>query len=679
MTFLNLWALWIAAAVVPALLILYFLKLRRREQTVPSTLLWKRAVQDLQVNAPFQRLRKNLLLLLQLLILALAILALARPIVETTVADEDRVVMLIDRSASMNTVEEDGRTRLEHAKEQAIRLAKTFNRRTRSWQSFFRLGGAEAQTKVMVIAYADRASIISPFTTNTSELEDLISRIEPSDGRTDLTEALELAEAYMSPPMLTQGMEGTPESPETPSKLVLISDGRIGAADDLVLRQGSIEHLPIGAAEDNVAITALRTQRNYEEPERLNVFLTVQNFGPAAADVDVSLYIDGVLEESASLPTLQPHVREPDPTATAPAEALETPGASVRSLSFRFPLNRAAVIEARLSRSDALMVDNSAYAVVPAPRRLRALVVTEGNRLLDTALSGLPLEEYPFITPYQWEQDLDGEYEQEGQSTFDVVIFDKVQPERLPMGNYLFVGALPDFEVLSAGEPRKNHWLIWWDEAHPILRHVALEYVFIGESFGVELPEEAEVLAEGPDGPVMFRYAQEGRHCVVLTFPIERTTWWSKQSFPIFVYNVIRYLGGAGTEGDQGPARPGETLRIVAPAGADRMKLVRPDGETETVVPDDLGIVHYGGANVAGIYRVEDGVAGRDRFAVNLEDPAESDIAPPEGPIQTSGLGTIEQVGAIQTATPEVWRWFIGAALVLVLLEWWIYNRRVMI
>src|SRR6201747_2714811 len=96
-TFLNPY-MAAAAVAIPSLLILYFLKLRRREMAVSSTLLWKKAVQDLQVNAPFQKLRRNLLLLLQLLLLALLLLALSRPVSNYTPGPGKTTVILLDRS-----------------------------------------------------------------------------------------------------------------------------------------------------------------------------------------------------------------------------------------------------------------------------------------------------------------------------------------------------------------------------------------------------------------------------------------------------------------------------------------------------------------------------------------------------------------------------------------------------
>src|SRR5580692_9823102 len=125
--FLNAWTGIIAASIfIPSLLILYFLKLRRREMPVSSTLLWRKSVLDLQVNSPFQKLRKNLLLLLQLLLLALLLLALARQILNYTPGAGPRTIILIDHSASMSADDgPNGRTRLEEAKRRAKDLVGT--------------------------------------------------------------------------------------------------------------------------------------------------------------------------------------------------------------------------------------------------------------------------------------------------------------------------------------------------------------------------------------------------------------------------------------------------------------------------------------------------------------------------------------------------------------------------
>lgn len=678
MNFLNLWALSIAAAVVPALLILYFLKLRRRLQPVPSTLLWKRAVQDLQVNAPFQRLRRNLLLLLQLIVLVLAILALARPIVESTITSEERVVLLIDRSASMNTVEADGRTRLDEAKEQAVRQVRTFNRRSGSWSSLFDWAGGGPQTQVMVVAFNDRATIAAPFTTNSDELERVIRAIEPTDGRTDAREALDLAKAYLLPPtMFTPGMESTPTPSERPAKIVLISDGKVENLSQASLRGGDMLWLPIGQARDNVGVTAMRTQRRFEQPEILDVFVAVQNFGDEPVKTDLAIYVDGRLSSARAVdlgPRSTPAAGD-QPAATAPA-ARGAPASA--SIALELTLDRAATVEARLIRSDALAVDNAAFAVTPAPRKLRVLVVTEKNQLLDILLGLLPLAESPFIKPAEWEANAGGAYGDATGSGFDVVIFDRYSPERLPPGSYAFIRGAPPLPGVSTGEVYQNAPFVWWDEASPLLRHVALEHVNVFEAVELTLPNEAEVLAEAGRGPVIARYAADGRNCLMLGFALENTDWWSKQSLPIFLYNGLRYMGGAGGVAEVEPSAPGDTLRIAGQPAGQAFMLTRPDGGVVELVADASGAAYFGGSARAGVYRVVDVPAERAAaYAVNLADAGESDITPPTGPLTVEGDRKIGRLDAIETSTPEVWRWFVGAALLVVLAEWWLYNRRV--
>src|SRR3954447_23337232 len=122
MEFINTLATWqwaVLAAVPPAIIALYFLKLKRQPLEVPSTYLWHKSIEDLHVNSLWQRLRQSLLLFLQLLLVALIALTLLRPGWSGTKLQGKRFVFLIDTSASMSATDI-APSRLDKAKRQAI-------------------------------------------------------------------------------------------------------------------------------------------------------------------------------------------------------------------------------------------------------------------------------------------------------------------------------------------------------------------------------------------------------------------------------------------------------------------------------------------------------------------------------------------------------------------------------
>ena len=97
---------WAALAMVPpAIVALYFLKLKRKPLEVPSTYLWRKSIEDMHVNSLWQRLRRNLLLWLQLLLLMLIMLALLNPSWQGSRFSGSRFIYLIDNSASMNATD----------------------------------------------------------------------------------------------------------------------------------------------------------------------------------------------------------------------------------------------------------------------------------------------------------------------------------------------------------------------------------------------------------------------------------------------------------------------------------------------------------------------------------------------------------------------------------------------
>ena len=91
---------WFFLALIP-LVILYFLKLKRPRMEISSLALWQSVVNDQRVNSPFQKFKRNILLLLQALLLCLLALAAMQPFMRGAAERADYLPILVDCSASM--------------------------------------------------------------------------------------------------------------------------------------------------------------------------------------------------------------------------------------------------------------------------------------------------------------------------------------------------------------------------------------------------------------------------------------------------------------------------------------------------------------------------------------------------------------------------------------------------
>ena len=148
------WWHWLVLGAIPPLIIaLYFLKLKRQPLEVPSTYLWRRTIEDLHVNSLWQRLRKSLLLFLQLLLIAIVMLACLRPSWQGRELVGERFIFLVDTSASMGATDL-GPTRLEVVKQRVNELIDQMT----------------SSDTAMLMSFSDRSRVEQEFTQNRRRL-----------------------------------------------------------------------------------------------------------------------------------------------------------------------------------------------------------------------------------------------------------------------------------------------------------------------------------------------------------------------------------------------------------------------------------------------------------------------------------------------------------------------------
>jgi len=668
--FLNpLPALLAAAVAIPALLVLYFLKLRRRPMDVPSTLLWRKAIQDLQVNAPFQRLRRNLLLLLQLALLILLLLALSRPVTNYRPPAGKATVILIDRSGSMSATDIDGHSRLDEAKRRAKELVDSMGR------------GATA----VVIEFDDSARTVQPWTSDTAALRVAIDSITPSDRRTRLKLAYQLAEGEtnFNPDQLRASDADRPD-------IRLFSDGRVLDDTTELSVRGNLVFEKIGTDDaHNVGIVALDARRNYDRPTQVQVFARLANFGPDPVEAPVQLSVDGEVVGVQGGQTRNTYLL-PERWSADQRDAYEKQGGrpAVDSVEFQLDLANAAVVklEQMQKEGDKLAADDVAMVVVPPPKTLAVCLVTAGNYFLERAVNSLGLQEPVVMAPPDYERQLP--------TKFDVIIFDRYTPKKLPaVGNFLYfldgphADLPPELKVKvakdDAGKPivLEDVGVLDWDRDHPILHGLAMSKLYVAEAAKLEVPDEAQVLLDGLKGPLMVLYRQgQGTHLIV-AFDLLQSNWPLKVSFPIFLQNAMQYLALGSDmnvrrsyEPGESPIIPRANLQKLDPT-LKKIRLTGPQGSMDVAIPP-TGDFALPALERVGLYSTDPPIPQYEQMAVNLLDANESNLMPSDKPPGDVNA-PIEEVKDTR-ARLELWWWIaVCEALPLLMIEWWVYTRRV--
>lgn len=632
---------WLLAAplLIGGLVLLYFLKLKRREVGISSTYLWQGALNDLSVNSPFQRLRTNLLLLLQLLALILLILALARPVAPLGMKGTD-AVLLIDVSASMQSTDAGGETRFARAKAEALKV----------------IDDMSFGDKAVIVAFNDEARVLTDMTESKSTLRRALEELSPTDRGSQLGGAIERVRGLLS-------------NPERAPELFLFSDGQVGSLEGVSLEQEiELHYIQCGSSGANVGIVSFDVHLASGFGDETRVFVSVQNQGSEPRELGVDFYFDDQLSGS---------------------RRIELGPKGITSVAFDAPLDqgerRVRIALDHAGSEDVFPVDDEVVAVLRPPRPFNVLLVSEGNLFLHSALSEDPRVQkpaggtIPTISP--------AEFTPEVASGFDVVILDRFTPPSLGPGSYLCFGARAPFAGLTDLGQIEHTQILDWDETHPAARFVNFSTLELPTARRLKPRDQDVVVVRSTYGPLVIDAREGDRHALVTAFnlldlPLEGA-WTFDPSFPIFLSNVIRYLAGSSAEVRKDLLLPtGGVAELSYPKEAAKAKLQHESGAPASelkIVPGDESL-RVPNLDRRGVYTVgfldEGGKeVGQTRFAVNLVSPAESAVLPAADIVLEN-----KRVSGTAEATEsnrDVWKYIVAAALLFVMVEWWVYNRRV--
>lgn len=497
MTVQNMWPLMFLI-LIPVIILLYILKQKAKDEPFSSTLLWQEIYKNLEAKTPFEKLKQNILMYLQILSMLVLIFALMAPVLKKGGVAEENVILVVDTSASMEYQYDNQDTRLVHS----IKEAK---------QEIDRLS---ENTIVTLISCGSEAAVVYQGK-DKATLKSRISALKTELNAGNLNQATSVVNSVIT------DMENV--------QIICYTDTDFASEE---LRKSNKKATLIVEDVYSKGENCSLDYVNYSLGEKgVEALCKVTNYGEQDVTQDVSLYVNS---DIADVQSVMVKAGESETIYFEPEE---------------MAVDGSVVLKAELTNKDSLLTDNSQSIVVVAATEKRVLLLSEGNVFLEKALS---LDES--VTVYK--SDDTGVLNQKDDS-YDLYVFDGIS---LPVdfdaaklsenAGYLFLNYDKDFcdkQYIEKDSQVTDAVLSFYES---MVTDYVTDYEFgITKTYTYILPDWATPFLKTVDGKIAGYYGTVEQHNIgVLGFDIHNTDLALQTEFPIFMSQFCDMLLGANAD-----------------------------------------------------------------------------------------------------------------------------------
>ena len=622
MNFIHPAAFWLLL-LLPLLAIPYFFaKKKTRESVVPHLALWEEVFVRTKSGVRNFGVRRILSFLLIVLIAVLLTTAVSYPVFNKL--RSGAMIVIVDNSASMNAVEKNGATRLEAAKAGLMRI----------------IAQKPEDQEIMIMTAETAPEIVVGFTKNEITLRGAAADICPTDHASSIKNSLEFA--------------GIIQQSRPDAIIHLITDGCCEKEDALekeLSRREDIFWTKVGSEQDNLAFTQFQARRMKNGTNDYELFLDVANYSQKDVSFDIELDLDGAIIDVLSFNL--------------------TPGERKNHLS-RYASEEGGVVCGRIvnikNADDSLAGDSVAWSVLPKMPRLDILYYGEEQRYLMNVLKAQKNADFTRIEAIP-----------DSLSERALLVVYRKIPEKLPSGNILLVSPQNDTTLFAVGDKVDAALLENIAPDQPMMNSIHLDHLTLDGVRQIAFRGDcwSNVLIQTPQTPVLFSVRPNDnphQEWLVMNLSVEDGVFPLRTIFPILFVNVVESFRSDMNISDDESGAYNMRERISFKSQKDGSKLHATDSEGKEIkqaAQNNNTILYF--PDRTGVFSIVNEQNEMVRLiAVNSGHAAESNLLTGELP----RLLSPSELPMNGTARCPLWTMLAAAALMLLILEWHFYHRR---